>query len=106
MRKLTVLLLPLALAACSEPPPAPPAVDGDYVVHRWPLPAIEGSAQPDMLVTDDGRLVLSWISSEPGRRNALRTVTLAENGHWQSAPRTVVVGNSLVANWANVPHIA
>ena len=106
MRKLTVLLLPLALAACSEPPPAPPAVDGDYVVHRWPLPAIEGSAQPDMLITDDGRLVLSWISSEPGRRNALRTVTLAENGHWQSAPRTVVVGNSLVANWANVPHIA
>jgi hypothetical protein len=31
---------------------------------------------------------------------------MADNGHWQSAPRTIAVGNSLMANWANVPHIA
>jgi hypothetical protein len=102
VRKLTFLLLPLALAACGELPP-PPA--GQYVVHRWPLPADAGSAQPDMLMTADGRLLLSWISSPPGRRHALRFVSMAPNGHWQSSPRTIAVGEHMMANWADVPHI-
>ena len=107
MRKLAILLLPLALAACSEPP-APEAAAGPdaYTVHPWPLPSTTGSAQPDLLMTDDGRLLLSWISSVPGRRNALRFVSLAENGHWQSGPRTIAVGEHLMANWADVPHMA
>ena len=107
MRKLAVLLLPLALAACSEPPAPAASTDPDaYTVHPWPLPSTTGSAQPDLLMTADGRLMLSWISSVPGRRNALRFVSLAENGHWQSGPRTVAVGEHLMANWADVPHMA
>jgi len=105
MRKLA-LLLPLLLAACGEPPASPEAAPGVYVVHNWPLPATEWAGQPDLLTTSDGRLVLSWINSDPTRRNALRTATLATNGHWQSGPRTVVVGDSLLANWADAPHIA
>src|SRR5690606_5992906 len=65
-----------------------------------------GSAQPDLMTTADGRLMLSWISSVPGRRNALRFVSLAPNGRWQSAPRTIAVGEHLMANWADVPHMA
>lgn len=111
MRKSALLLpLALALAACGGKEPAAAVADADptaaYQVHEWPLPATEGSAQPDMLVTDDGRLVMSWVNSAPGRRKALQMVSMAENGHWQSAPRTVVVGDSLMASWANVPHIA
>ena len=90
MRKLAFVLLPLALAACGNDPEvtasaADPAAT--YTVHEWPLPATTGSAQPDLMTTADGRLMLSWISSVPGRRNALRFVSLAPNGRWQSAPR-------------------
>src|SRR5690606_18933279 len=109
LRKPALALIPLALAACGGPDA--PAVVGDvdptaaYEVHAWPLPATEGSAQPDMAMTADGRLLLSWISSIPGRRNALQFVSLSTNGRWQSAPRTIAVGETLAANWANIPHI-
>lgn len=110
MRKLAVLLLPLALAACGDDPQVPAATatdpSADYAVHPWPLPSTTGSAQPDLAMTADGRLLLSWISSLPGRRNALQFVSMAENGRWQSAPRTIAVGESLLANWADTPHIA
>ena len=110
--RMPTLLLPallLALAACGDGPPAPAAAadpGAAYEVHPWPLPSTTGSAQPDLLVTDDGRLMLSWISSPPGRRHALRFVSMAENGRWQSSPRTIVVGEKLAANWADVPHLA
>lgn len=117
MRKLAFVLLPLALAACHRGAPdaattagAAGAADADparpYVVHEWPLPSSAGSAQPDLAATADGRLLLSWISSVEGRRNALQFVAMSEDGHWQSAPRTIAVGDSLMANWANTPHIA
>ena len=116
MRKLAILLLPLALAACHRGAPdvtaagGAPAADVDpakaHAVHEWPLPSAAGSAQPDLAATADGRLLLSWISSVEGRRNALQFVAMSDNGHWQSAPRTIAVGDSLMANWANTPHIA
>lgn len=112
MRKLAILLLPLALAAChrdgAQAPAASAALDParPYAVHDWPLPASIGSAQPDLATTPDGRILLSWISSIAGRRNALQFVAMGDNGRWQSDARTIAVGNSLMANWANVPHIA
>jgi hypothetical protein len=114
-RPMTLALLVLAVAACHRDAPAPApataaaaAIDlaKPWSVHDWPLPSTIGSAQPDLALTPDGRVLLSWISSLPGRRNALQFVAMADNGHWQSAPRTIAVGNSLMANWANVPHIA
>jgi hypothetical protein len=107
-------LLVLASAACQRTPPPASAPVADatttpaasYAVHDWPLPSTIGSAQPDLALTPDGRVLLSWISSLPGRRNALQFVAMADDGHWQSAPRTIAVGNTLMANWANVPHIA
>ncbi len=113
MRKLAFLLLPLALAACSRDTQAPAAsapaaadLAGPYAVHDWPLPSTIGSAQPDLAVTPDGRILLSWTSSIAGRRNALQFVAMGDNGRWESDARTIVVGNSLMVNWANVPHIA
>jgi hypothetical protein len=119
MRKLTVLLLPFALAAChrgapdaASPAQAAPAAQAPadpatpLTVHEWPLPASTGSAQPDLAAAPDGRLLLAWISRVEGRRNALQFVAMADDGHWQSAARTIVVGNTLMANWANTPHIA
>lgn len=60
---------------------------------------------PDLSVAPDGRLLLSWINRQQGRRNALQFATYTLAGGWQSQPRTVAVGESLVANWADTPHM-
>src|SRR5690606_5496027 len=79
MRKSAAFLLPLALAAChASTPAADPA--RPYAVVEWPLPAMAGSAQPDLATTPDGRLMLAWISRVEGRRNALQFVAMGDNG--------------------------
>ena len=100
----------LALSACKGGESPLPAVLGEdpaapYVASEWVLPSSAGSAQPNLVATDDGRLLLTWINSVPGRRNALRFAALGDNGRWSSEARTVVVGDALMANWADVPHI-
>jgi len=117
MRKLACLLLPLALAACHRGAPgaddvlagvdaahADPAAA--WTVREWPLPAPAGSAMPELATAPDGRLMLAWINRTEGRRNALQFVAMGENGRWYSGARTIAVGDSLMVNWANTPHIA
>ena len=105
-------LRPLALAAlvflsaCGEEPVAPkPVVTGDLAIEAWPVPAMPGSAQPDLAVTPDGRVLLSWINSASGRRPAFQFAEFYPDGRWEG-PRTVAVGNSMFTNWADTPHIA
>ena len=98
----------LSLAACQRDAPSGPAASsasGDYQVQVWPLPAEVGGMAPDLSVAPDGRLLLSWISRQQGRRNALQFATYTLAGGWQSQPRTVAVGQALVANWADTPHM-
>ena len=109
MRKLIAVLLLLAVAACGKDADTSAAVADPkrpYTVHEWPIPAQAHSGQPDLASAPDGRVLLSWISRLPGRRPALMYVGMADNGHWYSSARSVVVGESLMASWANVPHIA
>lgn len=97
-----------ALAACKPDaaPPAPAAgTSANYRVEVWPLPAATGSSSPDLSRALDGRLLLSWINRQDGRRNALQFSSYTDSGGWQSQPRTIAVGHSLVANWADVPHL-
>ena len=98
----------LSLAACQRDAPSPPAAtsaSGYYQVQVWPLPAEVGAMAPDLSVAPDGRLLLSWINKQQGRRNALQFATYTLAGGWQSQPRTVAVGEALVANWADTPHM-
>lgn len=108
-RPLSCLAVALVVAAChrAEAPQAQPAHTGHgaFVVQEWALPATPGAAEPDLEVSPDGRLLLSWINSVPGRRNALQFSDTDQNGRWQTAPRTIAVGNSLYANWADTPHV-
>src|SRR3546814_6372043 len=90
MRKLTLLLLPLLLAACGED--TAPTADASvvdtarpYTVHEWPLPAQEHFGQPELALAPDGRVLLTWISSIHGRRPPLMDVGMAEQCHWYSA---------------------
>ena len=105
----SLVFVAIALAACNGEPSSPAAAVDDgpdqYTAVDWVLPSSPGSAQPNLVATDDGRLLLTWINSVPGRRNALRFAALGENGRWSSEARTVVVGDALLANWADVPHI-
>jgi hypothetical protein len=106
----TLLLVPLAtafalLAGCGGEDAAPkPAIVGDLAIEAWPLPAMPGSAQPDLSVAPDGRLLLSWINTQPGRRPAFQFAEFYPDGHWE-APRTIALGNSMFVNWADTPHI-
>ncbi len=111
MRKLIALPFLLVLAACGKDAgPAADAAAADptqpYAVHEWPIPAQAHSGQPDLALAPDGRVLLTWISRLPGRRPALMFVGMGENGRWYSSARSVVVGESLMASWANVPHVA
>ncbi|MUV13205.1 hypothetical protein [Noviluteimonas gilva] len=117
-RPLALGLLPLALiavlAACSRSP-APDAAqaqsgktaanaDAALIVNQWALPTPDGAAQPDLSVGPDGRLLLSWVRKQ-GDRNALQYAAYLGDETWETAPKTIVVGRTLTANWANTPHI-
>jgi hypothetical protein len=79
--------------------------NGDYIVQDWVLPAQPGSMAPDLRVAPDGRVLISWLNRQQGRRNVLQFASYTEAGGWQSLPRTIAVGQSLVANWADTPHL-
>jgi hypothetical protein len=95
------------LAACKRDAPQPAAkpTSGDYAVQEWVLPAQAGSMAPDLRVAPDGRVLISWLNRQQGRRNILQFASWTEAGGWQSQPRTIAVGQSLVANWADTPHL-
>jgi hypothetical protein len=94
------------LSGCSEKPAAPkPTLTGDVVIEAWPLPATPGSAQPDLATAPNGRVLLSWINTNEGRRPALQFAEFYPDGHWEG-PRTVAVGNAMFTNWADTPHIS
>ncbi len=109
--RMRIVLRPLVLAAfvllsgCGERVPPKPAVTGDLTIEAWPLPAMPGSAQPDLALAPDGRVLLSWINSASGRRPAFQFAEFYPDGHWEG-PRTVAVGRAMFANWADTPHIA
>jgi hypothetical protein len=107
---LAALAVAVALVACSKEPAQAPAAqqaaaaDG-FVRTEWALPTVDGAGQPDLAVGPDGRLLLSWIR-KLGDRNALQYAAYLGDDTWESAPKTIAVGRTLSANWANTPHIA
>lgn len=108
MKTRTLLLLFLAasgLAACGREAQAPAPRIVATGLQPWNLPAPPGSGEPDLVATPQGRLALSWLNSEPGRRSLLQYAELGADDRWQG-PLTVAVGNSFVVNPADTPHIA
>jgi hypothetical protein len=72
------------------------------MVEAWPLPAPTGAAQPDLVATPDGDLLLSWIQPD-GEGHALAFARW-HDGRW-SAPRTIARGDDWFVNWADTPHL-
>jgi hypothetical protein len=93
-------------SGCSEPLPVQkPVVAGPLTIEAWPIPAMSGSAQPDLAIAPDGRVLVSWISSGEGRRPAFQFAEFYPDGHWEG-PRTIAVGKAMFTNWADTPHIS
>jgi hypothetical protein len=103
--QLTVLVATLAAASCSRD--EAPAAAGDSTqpgLQAWTLPAAPGAAQPDLVTAPDGRLLLSWLDTQPGRRTRLQYAEFSPAGQWQG-PKTIAIGASFVINWADTPHL-
>ena len=101
------MLFLLFLAACTEPPPPPPVVAtanaaAAHVVSDWTLPVVSTAAQPDLVETADGRLLLSWIEVE-NAGHALKSAHF--DGKTWSAPRVIARGDDWFVNWADTPHM-
>ncbi|MGE0129207.1 MAG: exo-alpha-sialidase [Blastocatellales bacterium] len=70
-------------------------------VRELASPAGQGSAQPNLAVSPDGRVYLSWIERLGEGRVSLRFATL-EKDKW-SASQVIAEGSNWFVNWADFP---
>lgn len=102
-------LLPVllaALSACSPPgEPVPAAVAPSSVVDVVDLPSPPGAAQPDLVSTPDGALLLSWIEPVDGAGHRLRFSRRPAGTEGWESPRMIAEGDTWFVNWADTPHV-
>ena len=72
-------------------------------VREIPSPAGPSSGQPNLTVSPDGRVHLSWIERRGEGGYSLRFSTL-EGGVW-GPPRTIAEGEHWFVNWADFPSL-
>lgn len=90
-------------AAATVAPAAAPAVGLN--ASAWALPTDTSAAQPDLVASADGRVLLSWIESQDGEHRLwLAQSRDAEHAAW-SAPAQVAAGRDWFVNWADTPHV-
>ncbi|SFL07545.1 sialidase family protein [Lysobacter sp. cf310] len=113
LRPTLAIALVLAATACGRnaaPPPAAteasasaPAVS--LSASAWALPIDTVAAQPDLVASADGRVLLSWIESQGGEHRLwLAQSRDAGRATW-SAPVQVAAGADWFVNWADTPHV-
>jgi hypothetical protein len=103
-----ILTAALLLAACDRDAASPQAAatapaTPPLTARTWTLPVNVAAAQPDLVATPDGRLLLSWVEPQEGG-HALRFAAFAR-GQW-SAAQTIARGDDWFVNWADTPHLA
>lgn len=105
--QLSVLALALGAAGCGGGEDAPAGAGKSAApaagLQPWTLPAGPGAAQPDLALAPDGRLLLSWLDAQPGRRTRFQFAQFGDVS-WD-VTRTIAIGSSFFANWADTPHI-
>lgn len=95
-----VILLAAQMFGCSRSSGDPDSV---LSVQELVSPAGPGSAGPNLVAAEDGRVYLSWIEPLDTNRHALRFAFRTEAG-W-STPRTIAQGNNWFVNWADFPSL-
>ena len=95
MRLFLALILLVAVAACDRPAPT---------VAHLASPAGSGAAEPNLSVSADGRVLLSWLEPAADSTVALRFSTGSEKGDWTPA-REIIRRGDLFVNWADFPSV-
>jgi hypothetical protein len=103
MKKRALLMLAAAalLGCVAEARKTPQPI---RVVQTVIPPAGPGSFAPHLSPARRGGVVLSWLEPVAGSKRTRVRVAELRAGRWQ-APRTVVEGEELFANWADFPSI-
>ncbi len=73
------------------------------IVHTTQSPAHGDSREPELTVSQDGRVILSWVEKVDEKQYALRTAALDRTG-WSGA-QTVAQGDNWFVNWADFPSV-
>lgn len=85
----------LFLVSCSEEP---------HKSISYMAPPTDGiSSEPNLHLSDDGAVFLSWIEANPDTSNTLWIARL-EDEQW-STPKTIATGKDWFVNWADFPAI-
>jgi hypothetical protein len=95
-----VVAVVVALPACTVERHGAPTVGRVELVSS---PAGPRSAEPDLRVTGEGAVLMSWLESGDDASVALRFAEL-RSGVW-SPPQTIVRDPALLANWADFPSV-
>jgi len=94
---LAVAVVAIAMTAAS-------AQQSIGTLREIPTPAAPQSAQPQLAVGSDGRLVLSWLEQVgTSRTRAFRYAS--RNGDAWTVPTTIVERDTFFVNWADVPSV-
>ena len=91
MKKGTVILLFLTIFSCTSK---------DIVIETIPFLYENSNAQPS-LVSKNGSLSLSWVSSNEEKKTALN-ISQFKDGKWIN-PQTMATGSNWFVNWADFP---
>jgi hypothetical protein len=91
MKKFTIILSFLTIFSCTSK---------DFVIKEIPFLHENSNAQPS-LISNDGSLSLSWISSNGGEKSTLN-FSQFKDGKWVN-PQTMATGSDWFVNWADFP---
>jgi len=89
------------LGGCDRQPPVGVPSAATLEAKPWALPAADGAAQPDLSVTPQGALLLSWVA----RSGDTQRLVAAQfrDGKWD-ASRTITSGR-FVGSGVDTPHV-
>src|SRR5512134_3353406 len=99
-RRFGGLVVVLTCVACTRGTPATPLMS-----RQLEAPAAEGSGEPNLAVSGDGRVLLSWIEPAGEEGHRLRYAARTKGGAW-SGPQTIAKGQGWFVNWADFPSVA
>jgi hypothetical protein len=86
-----------------RPNEAKTPAEQSLTIRTTQAPTDGDSREPELTVTHDGRIILSWVEKVGDKRYALRAATFDRN-KWNE-PRTVAQGDNWFVNWADFPSV-